>query len=344
MTTRQQSHNGGRRAVCRSITTCLAVVATIAGSMATAAGPAQAKTAGANGRIVFSRYDPVQDRSSTYTANPDGSDQRQLLPSYDSSSPHWSPDGTQVAVTSGLGAPCPPTCTGNTVVINPVTGRQRVLAAPDFSAVSTFCTIWSPDGNHFLCDGENDNDPSVNGVYTIRSSDGGGLTRITSAAGGGDDLPIDYSPDGGEIVFGHTGPFHTCDKTSALFVVNIDGTDLRRITPWGFCDDDGSWSPDGNTIAFARDDGFIFSVHPDGSGLQQVPLSSVPGASNGRTYAGDVAWSPDGSKIVLLLGVRTGSGSFTEGIATANRDGTHVQWATTSPTFDNQPDWGAQPQ
>jgi Tol biopolymer transport system component len=43
-------------------------------------------------------------------------------------------------------------------------------------------------------------DPSRNGIYTIRSSDGGGLTRITSHPGG-DDNPGDDSPDGKRMVF-----------------------------------------------------------------------------------------------------------------------------------------------
>ena len=91
----------------------------------------------------------------------------------------------------------------------------------------------------------------MNGIYTIRSSDGGGLTRLTNAAVGMHDTPIDYSPDGRQIVFGrHTD--NGCTDHSANFVVIVDGSGLRRITPWGFCDDDGSWSPDGSLIAFEK--------------------------------------------------------------------------------------------
>src|SRR5205085_3040508 len=90
--------------------------------------PAAAKVAGTtNGRIAFSRYDPTVDDSYTYTANPDGSNPQQLFPAFTSGEPRWSPDGTHVAVGSGLGIPCPPTCTGNTVVINPDTGDYRVV-------------------------------------------------------------------------------------------------------------------------------------------------------------------------------------------------------------------------
>jgi Tol biopolymer transport system component len=321
--------------------------------LAAGGGGAGATTPGTNGQVAFSRYDPELGDSVTYVANPDGTGQWELLPGYTSGSPYWSPDGRYVAVVSGLDNECPPTCTGNTVVIDAATRSvDRVLPSVGFPAVSTFCSIWSPDGTRFLCDGENDEDQSVNGVYSIRSSDGQDLVRITAPADG-DDLPIDYSPDGGRIVYGHTGPFHTCDGTSALYVVNVDGTDNHRITPWGFCDDDGSWSPDGSRIAFVTSgsanaggrsggsNGAVFTVRPDGSGLTRIALPD-PSGGRGRTYAGDVRWSPDGSRIIFLLGVRTDSG-FHEGIATAAVDGTDVRWVTTSPTFDHQPDWGTHP-
>jgi Tol biopolymer transport system component len=177
----------------------------------------------------------------------------------------------------------------------------------------------------------------VRGLYTIRSSDGGGLTRVTSS-GSSEDIPIDYSPDGSQIVFGRVAVAdHGCGRTGALYVVNVDGTGLRRITPFGFCDDDGSWSPDGTKIAFEHH-GSLFVVHPDGSGMSRI---DVGGTS--RRFGGDVEWSPDGKKIVFILATLRGPGTFQEGIATANADGSDVQVATTSPTFDNQPDWGAQP-
>jgi Tol biopolymer transport system component len=337
----------------------VALAVTLAGVVAL---PAGAKVSGTNGQIAFSRFDPNFQDDATYTMNPDGSNPQPLFPAFASNSPHWSPSGTEVAVVSPLGSPCPPTCMVNTVIINPDTHASRVLAQPDFPAVGVSCSLWSPDASHFACDGENDNDASVNGVYTIRSSDGLGLTRITNA-GGGVDVPIDYSPGGTQIVYGHFGPFHTCDGQSALYIVNADGSGSpRRITPFGFCDEDGSWSPNGKWIAFEQSGvtrnggrtfahgGNLFVVQPDGTGLRQITL-----AIHSRAFAGDVSWSPDGKKITFNLFSPTGApvagpssfSNYQEGIATANADGSDVVQLTSAPISetccDHQADWGTHP-
>lgn len=297
--------------------------------------PAGAKVAGPNGRIVFSRYDPSADDNITYTANPDGSDVQRLLPGFTSSMPRWSPDGTKVAVVSGLGVPCPPTCTGNTVIIDPDTGDYRVLASRAFPVLSTFCSIWSPDATHFACEGGNDDHHARNGVYTIRSSDGGGLTRITNAHGARD-IPLDYSPDGTRIAFGRFDVPGRRDRVnSAIFVVGVDGTGVRRITPWGFSDNAGSWSPDGTKIAFEHR-GSLFVVRPKGTGLRKIPL-----AVGARSFAGDFSWSPDGTRVLFLLFEQIGARTFIEGLATANVDGTDVERVTVSQTFDHEADWGS---
>ena len=298
-----------------------------------------AGTATTNGQIVFSRYDPEADDNYTYIVDADGSAQP-LFTEFTSGGPDWSPDGTRVAVVSGLDHQCSPTvtCTGSTVIIDPTDGSWHALAPVGMPAVGTFCSLWSPDGTRFACEGGNDNDTSVNGLYTIRSSDGGGLRRITDA-GGMADVPIAWSPDGMQIVFGRWD-FGECSKRSAIYVVNVDGSDLHRITPWGFCDNHGDWSSDGRWIVFATSLGFIFMVHPDGTGLTKVLLDT-----DGRAYAGDVSWSPDGTRLVMLLTAPMGKGAhdYQEGIATARTDGTHVRFVTVSPTFDHEADWGTAP-
>ena len=320
----------------------LVICASAALAVAALAAPAGAKVSGSNGLIAFVRSDPNLG-DATYIMNPDGSHLRLVLPGVQANVPHWSPNGSLLALQTGLND-CPP-CV-QTTIVNPDTGQTQVLPPPDPNGAFS-CSVWSPDATHFACDGENP-DGSANGLYTIRSSDGGGLTRITNA-GGAADIPIDYSPDGRQIVFGRVDPNdHHCTKTSALFVVNVDGTGLRQITPGGFCDDDGSWSPDGTMIAFEHS-GNIFVVHPDGTGLAQIPLKT--GSGSRVLGAGDISWSPDGKKMAFILAIATGApaggpqASVQEGIGTANADGSGVQLVTIRPTseFDHEADWGSHP-
>jgi Tol biopolymer transport system component len=313
----------------------LLVVAGIVAAAALAPA-ATAKVAGPNGRIAFSREDFDNGLTIVYTANPDGSHIKRLLPAgIGAGSPHWSPDGSQIAVGSTLDQPCCDVFPYSAVIVDPDTGSYRTL--PMLSQrVLTFCTIWSPNARRLACDGENDNDFSVNGVYTIRTSDGHGLRRLTDAAGG-DDIPVDYSPDGTWILYGHTGPFHQCDSKSALWVVKVDGTAKHQLTPNGFCDDDGSWSPNGEWIAFEHR-GSLFAVRPDGRQLHKIPLKI-----SSLNRAGDVVWSPNGRKISFILFTRASDGTVREGIATANIDGSHVRWVTTTQTFDHEDDWGPHP-
>jgi Tol biopolymer transport system component len=299
--------------------------------------PARAKVSGPNGLIAFVRSDQNLG-DAAYLMNPDGTHLRPVLPGVQASVPHWSPDGRLLALQTGLND-CPPSV--QTTILNPDTGQTRVLPPPNPN-MATGCSVWSPDATHFACDGENESG-SANGLYTIRSSDGGGLTRITNA-GGAADIPIDYSPNGRQILFGRVDAGdHHCTKTSALFVVNVDGTGLRQITPGGFCDDDGSWSPDGTRIAFEHR-GKVFVVHPDGTGLAQIPLKT-----GSRRFAGDISWSPDGTQLTFILFTPTGApaggphATFQGGIATANADGSNVHQLTISSMFDHEADWGPHP-
>ncbi len=311
----------------------LTVAATLLLGLVAVTGPVQAKVPGPNGRIAFSRV-IEDDNTVTYTANPDGSHLQQLFPGF-SIGPRWSPDGSQVSVFAA--------CTDGeencaATIVDPDTGAFRQFKFPD-PTLETFCGGgWSPDGTRILCEGSGVTDPSRNGIYTIRVSDGGGLQRITSNPGSAD-IPGDFSPDGTRVVFNRTDPSRPAKANAALFVVNVDGTGVRRITPWGlpFFEDGGRWSPDGETILFGGS-GSLYVVHPDGTGLAKIPL-----ATGDFRRAGDPDWSPDGTRIVFGLFTRTKPGTEGEGIYTANANGSDVQRVTNSPTRDALPDWGPHP-
>jgi len=85
-----------------------------------------------------------------------------------------------------------------------------------------------------------------------------------------------------------------------IWVINLDGTGLRRVTDtqWGSCQPD--WSPDGTQIVFISpcDGDFetyqgsgLFIIDADGTNAYSLPILGL------GDY--DPSWSPDGNKIVF---------------------------------------------
>src|SRR5262249_12480236 len=166
----------------------LTVLAFLVGaSAAVVAIPAAANSPGSNGRVVFARFDPARGDDFIYAANPGGTHEQQLL-STGAQVPSWSPDGTRVAGLPHEGE------NGSARTVHPAAGTYRDLPTPD-PELFLPCLVWSPDGQRMACEGFGGQDGGRDGIYTIRSSDGGDPQQVTSNPGG-DDCPGDYSPNG----------------------------------------------------------------------------------------------------------------------------------------------------
>lgn len=242
--------------------------------MAIPAAPAQAKVPGLNGQIVFQRIDRKLGGTTIYTMNPDGSHVQRLF-ARGAEFPHWSPDGRKVSIfccDDGMAAH----------IVDADTGGFRELAPPD-PTLEVHCGLWSPDAQRAACESYGITDPGRNGIYSIRTSDGGGLSRITTNPGGAD-TPGDYSPNGKHLVFVRQDP----KGRVGLFVTKLDGSGLLKlptsglILEFGFFA--GSWSPSGNTILFAARTALdhrraIWVVNADGSGLHQLPITPSCGGA-----------------------------------------------------------------
>jgi TolB protein len=321
----------------------LTIIGVLAGLVALAAAgatSAAAKPPAANGQIAFQRFEPILGGTVTYTVDPDGSHVQPLF-ARPAELPRWSPDGSQVSIfccDDGMAAH----------IVNPDTGGFRELSNPDPDLEIHCGFSWTPDGRRLTCETFGVTDPSLNGVYTMRSSDGGGLTRVTSNPGG-DDIPGDYAPNGEHLVFARVE--HPTDPAAlGLYVVKVGQHRLRRITPPGtVVSSFGDWSPHGNEIVFSQHGtpdarSSLWLVHADGTGLHEIAVHGQPACGGAYSDASSVGcfgprWSPDGKKIIFARGK-----SFDEdsNIYTINADGTDLTQVTHGGA-DSSPDWGTHP-
>ena len=87
------------------------------------------------------------------------------------------------------------------------------------------------------------------------------------------------------------------DGNSEIYIMNMDGSNQKRITNNEFYDGDATWSPDGTKIAFVSDrdgDPEIYIMNADGTNVKRITNS--PGEDNSPE------WSPDGSMIAFNTG------------------------------------------
>jgi Tol biopolymer transport system component len=257
----------------------------------------------ANGRIALSAS--VDGASQVFTVKPSGTQLRQVTSrprTVAAGGVSWSPNGRGLlynafeggggdqlfkSLADGSGAtdinpPCTGTCLGDD---NPV---------------------YSPDGKKIAF--ERAFGPIVNGnasvvaIFTM-NVDGSHLTQLTQKSrptSSEDHLP-QWSPDGNKIAFFRINTSASPSNESAIEIMNADGNNVRRLTPWRIEAADPHWSPSGKQILF---DTFqeplpgksanLFTMRADGT--HRVPLTHYSG---GTLQAFADAWSPDGTQILF---------------------------------------------
>lgn len=110
-----------------------------------------------------------------------------------------------------------------------------------------------------------------------------------------------WSPDGKQLVFtGYDGGI------TDLFVVNADGSGLRRLTNDKYADLQPAWGPDGKTIAFATDRGSKTDFDALKFGNMRIALFHLDKGTiellghmdQGKNI--DPAWAPDGRSLAFV--------------------------------------------
>jgi Tol biopolymer transport system component len=275
------------------------------------------------GLTLYGDWDEKAQRAAWFTVRPDGSERRDL--DIAATCAVWFPDGSEILITNDAAfgpSPLRP------AIVDPDGSNLRPLDATRNPDLNLGCGDVSPDGSRIALEGFSQNgDPELNGIYSVRASDGGGLIRILR----GPVSPPKYSPDGTLLSFFDIKEGVSPSGSGALFVMGADGSDPVRITPWGYAFMDHAWSPDGSWIVFQRPYGQLYLVRPDGSDLHRVPLQLPP-----NTGALNPSWSPDERWIVFSL-----QRSEQAEIYMVRPDGSGLRKVTGVPgAQEQQPDWG----
>lgn len=183
--------------------------------------------------------------------------------------------------------------------------------------------VYSPDGEKVAFATKNDIYDYRGDIY-ICDKDGSNVIRLTyltpdiEAPGESVAIPLKkpiFSPDGSRIVFVHTEADHS---RSWIYTINVDGTDLKRLSNEDTYDINPVYSPDGKKIlytshrskkttgyyvfSFRCSDGDVYIMNIDGSEKKRL--------TDGKSNYQNPSISPDGNIIAYAGGEDISEGNI----------------------------------
>ena len=299
------------------------------------------------GRIAFRRFlDDAQTHGAIFTINLDGSDERQLTDppvGYVDENPDWSPDGKRIAFERcAEGEPCQVfTVAADGGPPHQVEARCELRPVCDLANPA-----WTPDGRLVvtLAQGRERSDPASDENWIQQSAvelldldNGRQQTIVERRDWSGDAGAPAVSPDGRTLIYTRLNSWKSKPAgQQAIFAVNFDGSENRRLTPWELEGGDHPvFSPDGPILfrSYEHDEtkqSDYWTVHPNGKDLTQLTHYKQ------GTLVLSTSYSPDGKWIVNATNGVEGNAD----IFVMRADGTGNTPVTHSKLWDSAPDWG----
>jgi TolB protein len=155
----------------------------------------------------------------------------------------------------------------------------------------------------------------------------GTLEEVTKGASAGENWLAAWSPDGTRLCFVSTRG----GSSAQLYVMNRDGSNVRRITDDKWINTTPTWAPSGNQIAFVSDrsgDPHIYLINADGTGQPQRLTAE---------YSDRPTWSPAPYN-EIAYSARSGPGSDIKVMDLATRQ---VRQLTFGEGTNESPTWAA---
>ena len=185
--------------------------------------------------------------------------------------------------------------------------------------------VWSPNGSRLAY--ATLSPDSSTALIQIVSANGDSLGTVGSTKRHAD-YPA-WAPSQDKIAFAwdESGNYE-------LYVANVDGSGLVRLTNTPENELRPAWSPDGSQLVYDRDvtdttlKRDLFIMNADGSGVRQLPT--------GGKYNFHATWSPDG-RWIAFVSQRDGN----EEIYVTRPDGSDLMRLTSAGGGDGSPVWSA---
>jgi Tol biopolymer transport system component len=302
-------------------------VAIFVGALVVIVLPAHATTAGRNGEIAFTRR--VHTISQVFTVKPDGTRLRQVThgPPAGEHGLSWSPNGRGLLYT--LGRPDGTDRIAKSLADG--SGAAVVSPACTGSCLGDDDPSYSPDGKKIAFERAFGpvvhDDPARIAIFTM-NADGSHLTQLTqtTTATSTVDTQPQWSPDGTKIAFVRTNTAAKPRNKGAIEVMNADGSNIRRITPFTIDATDLHWSPSGKRLLFSTyahavqfKSANLFTMRADGT--HRVALTHYAG---GTLQAFADGWSPSGNQVVFHRMAYSGSHTEVGGFYILNLSLKHI--------------------
>jgi TolB protein len=211
-------------------------------------------------------------------------------------SPAWSPDGKKIAYTAYVIRGRTKMRNADMFLYDVPSGKDELLSyRQGLNSGASF----APDNRSIYLTISQQGNPDL---YHM-SFDGTLIGKLTNGPNGAMNVEPAASLDGKRLAF-------SSDRSGTgrpmIYTMNVDGSNIKRITFAGVFNSSPSWSPDGSKIAFAgqSEDHFdIFVMNADGSNMIRLTSAKKP---NGRWSSNeDPSFSPDG-RFVMYTSNRTG--------------------------------------